>query len=141
MLASTCSIDGLAEAGEVFARSALGLTLWLYTKQRYPSIQPFAAFCSLPLAAHSLFGGLGTQETAEVFQWVQTVEAKCRAVLGSGVPSDKWLLGLNAYVDSIDNRKKWLDAATRAFSRVSKISHGVRPLAHDVLLRLGAAGE
>lgn len=92
-------------------KPALALVLWLYESQPYPLLQPFAAFCALLLMAT-----LPAQPEANIattLAWVDAVEARCRAEIGSEA-SDSWLIGLNSYEGNTKDRRRWQDATQTA---------------------------
>jgi hypothetical protein len=116
-----------------FERPALAFVLWLYERQSYPRLQPFAAFCALLLMA--AMPERREADVAKIYNWVDAVEAVCRADIGLGI-SDHWLLGLNGYEDDRKPRKRWQDAAQRAFGRHQQISPGRSAVLNSILQRL-----
>lgn len=117
-----------------FEQPALAFVLWLFERQSYPRLQPFAAFCALLLMA--AMPGRREADIAPIFKWVDAVEARCRADIGCD-KSDHWLIGLNGYEDHRKACKRWQDAAQRAFER-QQISPGgsVVVVLNSILQRL-----
>ncbi len=103
-------------------KPALGFLLWLVDKQQHPALRPFVAFSVLVLA---LSMNLGEQteheypehEIMEIFDWVNTEEQCCRAVLGDEVDSSRWLIGLNSYECLRARDDEWIKVADELWNR------------------------
>gem|GEM_PF-2793375 len=117
-----------------FERPALAFVLWLYERQSYPRLQPFAAFCALLLMA--AMPERCEADIARIYEWADAVEARCRADIGWDI-SDHWLLGLNRYEDDRKPRKRWQDATQRAFERQQiNPGHSAVVVLNSILQRL-----
>jgi hypothetical protein len=132
-LARSIMVDRQAE---LTLTAGLALLLWLYESQPFAPLQPFAAFGALMLASCCDFGSATESNVQAVCHWVDAVEARCRSMVGGNVQSERWLLGLNPYVDFNDRPTRWLSVATTAFSRVTRASGETKSFLHSMLQRL-----
>jgi hypothetical protein len=118
---------------ELTLTAGLALVLWLYESQQFAPPQPFAAFSALILGAHRDFGSAAESNMQAVCHWVEVVEARCRRMLGGNGQSERWLLGLNPYVDLNDRPTRWISAATTAFLQATRASEETKSLFHSML--------
>ncbi len=103
-----------AEAPE----TALGFMLWVYENQSYPRLRPFAAFCTLLLAAATPgFDRVTDEEAAKIRNWVDDEEARCRNLLGYDVEPEEWLFDLNGYAGLGGRKGRWRAAAKQVFQQ------------------------
>jgi hypothetical protein len=103
-----------------FERPALAFGLWFYERQSYPRLQPFAAFCTLLLAA--TMSKRRDANMATIYKWVEKVEAHSRLRIEGDI-SSTWLIGLNGYEDHPEGRKRWQDATQHAFKNAHDNGH------------------
>lgn len=123
---------------ELSRTAGLGLLLWLYESQPFAPLQPFVAFGALILGASLAFGNATDSDVQTAYQWMNDVETRCRSVLSSGAQSERWLVGLNPYVDGNDGRMRWISAAETGFSHLNRRSDELKLPLQSMLEALSA---
>ena len=95
---------------------ALGFLLWVWTSQPAPSFSPFASFCIVLLSVRLGLGQLADSDLAELFDWAEQEEARCRDALQHDAQSERWLTGLNIYQGGREDRNRLLDCGKQVIA-------------------------
>lgn len=102
--------------GEQATRLAMGYLIWVRNVQLHPTLSPFASFCVLLLAFDARFEDISDDNLAELCDWVEQEESRCRQSLGARAKSERWLTGLNIHFESRQDRDRLLNCGSLALS-------------------------